>query len=134
MMKYKELRMLYILGIMFIIAIGGSTYFMMLGNFSKGLIALIFSFIIVIMILTKYKMHVKDTYAIVYIYYGITVLPMVISFKDIRDVSLVSRHKLKIQYLKTATVYIVDAISFYKELQEKLQLYKETTNNKKANS
>lgn len=116
--------MLCILVIMFVIAIGGGMYFLSINLTSRAIIAIVLSFLILIFIITRYHMRIDRDFLVAYVYKGLAILPIIIDFQDIKDVTLLSKHKLKISYPKTVTLYLLNAEAFHAELQEKLIAYK----------
>ncbi|MFV0393786.1 MAG: hypothetical protein ACK5LC_05260, partial [Coprobacillaceae bacterium] len=99
-MKYRELRMLCFMGLLFLIALAGSLYFFIDGNTSKGIIGLIISFIAIMTLLTKYRMRIDNDFVVVYVFRGIAILPILIDFKDITEVKLLSKHKMVLHHPK----------------------------------
>lgn len=124
-MKYKELRMLYIIGILFFIASGGAIYFLVLQNIKKAVIALVLSFIALTTLIARYRMAIYEDYMVVYVYKGIGILPIVIDFENIKEMTLLSKHKIQIEHTMMTKIYIVDAQAFYTECQEKIAVHKQ---------
>lgn len=131
-MKYKEYRMLIFSLIMFVIIISACIYFVLDHNKSKVIIGLILSFVILSMLTTKYNMKIFNDSILVYEFKGIGILPALIDYKDIKDVKLLSKHKLLVKHRSSSTLYIVNASEFYDELKENMQEYQEILKNNQA--
>ena len=127
-MKYKEFRML-IFSIIFFFVIGGvCVYFALDHNRSKVIIAVILSFVVLMMLTTKYNMKIFNDSMLVYEFKGIGILPALIDYKDVKEIKLVSKHKVKIKHKGISTLYILDAESFYEEVMENIEEYKKSVN------
>ena len=124
-MKYKEFRML-IFSIIFFFVIGGvCVYFALDHNRSKVIIGVILSFVVLMMLTTKYNMKIFNDSMMIYEYKGIGILPALVDYKDIKDVELISKHKIKIKHRTSSTLYILNAQEFYNELIERMNEYKD---------
>ena len=125
-MKYKEFRML-IFSIIFFFVIGGvCVYFALDHNRSKVIIGVILSFVVLMMLTTKYNMKIFNDSMLVYEFKGIGILPALIDYKDVKEIKLVSKHKVKIKHKGISTLYILDAESFYEEVMENIEEYKKS--------
>ena len=125
-MKYKEFRML-IFSIIFFFVIGGvCVYFALDHNRSKVIIGVILSFVVLMMLTTKYNMKIFNDSMLIYEFKGIGIMPALVDYKNIKDVTLISKHKVKIKHRGTSTLYILDAEAFYEELLENIKEYKDT--------
>ena len=58
----------------------------------------------------------------------IHILPALIDYKDVKEIKLVSKHKVKIKHKGISTLYILDAESFYEEVMENIEEYKKSVN------
>ena len=65
---------------------------------------------------------------LVYEFKGIGILPALIDYKDVKEIKLVSKHKVKIKHKGISTLYILDAESFYEEVMENIEEYKKSVN------
>ena len=50
-------------------------------------------------------------------------MPALVDYKNIKDVTLISKHKVKIKHKGISTLYILDAETFYEELLENIKEY-----------
>lgn len=123
-MKYKDLRMLIITGLLNVVVVAMMIYFAIDHNMKKMIIGLVIFFILIMMTLTKFNSHIFYDSMLVYEYKGIAILPKMIEYKDINQYELLSKHKLRIQHKGNTTLYLVDAEAFKKELDEKYLEYK----------
>ena len=94
-MKYKEFRMIIFSIIMFVLISGACVYFAIDHNKSKVIIGLILLFVLLSIITTKYNMKIFNDSMMIYEYKGIGILPALVDYKDIKDVELISKHKIK---------------------------------------
>ena len=124
-MKYKEFRMIIFSIIMFVLISGACVYFAIDLNKSKVIIGLILLFVLLSIITTKYNMKIFNDSMMIYEYKGIGILPALIDYKDIKDVELISKHKIKIKHRTSSTLYILNAQEFYNELMERMNEYKD---------
>lgn len=125
MMKYKEFRMIIFSIIMFVLISGACVYFAIDHNKSKVIIGLILLFVLLSIITTKYNMKIFNDSMMIYEYKGIGILPVLVDYKDIKDVELISKHKIKIKHRTSSTLYILNAQEFYNELIERMNEYKD---------
>lgn len=124
-MKYKEFRMIIFSIIMFVLISGACVYFAIVHNKSKVIIGLILLFVLLSIITTKYNMKIFNDSMMIYEYKGIGILPALVDYKDIKDVELISKHKIKIKHRTSSTLYILNAQEFYNELIERMNEYKD---------
>ena len=122
-MKYKEFRMIFFLACMFVLITGACIFFALDHNKSKVIIGLILLFVLLSMIVTKYNMKIFNDSMMIYEYKGIGILPALIDYKDIKDVELISKHKITVKHRSVSTLYILNAQEFYNELIEKMNEY-----------
>ena len=127
-MKYKEFRMIIFSIIMFVLISGACVYFAIDHNKSKVIIGLILLFVLLSIITTKYNMKIFNDSMLVYEFKGIGILPALIDYKDVKEIKLVSKHKVKIKHKGISTLYILDAESFYEEVMENIEEYKKSVN------
>lgn len=125
-MKYKEFRMLIFSIVLFFVVIGISIYFALIHNQSKVIIGIILSFVVIMMLTTKYNMRIFNDSVMIYEFKGIGILPALIDYRDIKEVKLISKHKVKIKHRGTSVLYILKADEFYDELLENINEYKKT--------
>ena len=127
-MKYKEFRMMIFSIVMFLLISGACVYFAIDHNKSKVIIGLILLFVLLSIITTKYNMKIFNDSMLVYEFKGIGILPALIDYKDVKEIKLVSKHKVKIKHKGISTLYILDAESFYEEVMENIEEYKKSVN------
>ena len=125
-MKYKEFRMLIFSIVFFFVIVGVCIYFALDHNRSKVIIGVILSFVVLMMLTTKYNMKIFNDSVLIYEFKGIGIMPALVDYKNIKDVTLISKHKVKIKHRGTSTLYILDAEAFYEELLENIKEYKDT--------
>lgn len=127
-MKYKEFRMLIFSIIFFFVIVGVCIYFALDHNRSKVIIGVILSFVILMMLTTKYNMKIFNDSMLVYEFKGIGIMLALVDYKDIKEVKLISKHKVKVKHKGSSMLYILDAESFYEELMENIEEYKKSVN------
>ena len=73
----------------------------------------------------RYNASVFEDGMLIYTFRGIGILPQMIEFKDLTAYELISKHKLQLGFKnKTKKIYLLDAKTFYQELDKKYQGYK----------
>lgn len=122
-MRYKEFRMLIISVVLFFVVIATTVYFAMIHNQSKMIIGIILSFVVLMMLTTKYNMRIFNDSMMIYEFKGIGILPALIDYKDIKEVKLVGKHKVIVKHRKVSTLYILNAQDFYDELMQNIDEY-----------
>ena len=122
-MKYKEFRMLIFSVVFFFVIIGVCIYCALDHNRSKVIIGVILSFVVLMMLTTKYNMKIFNDSVLIYEFKGIGIMPALVDYKNIKDVTLISKHKVKIKHKGISTLYILDAETFYEELLENIKEY-----------
>ena len=122
-MKYKEFRMLIFSVVFFFVIIGVCIYFALDHNRSKVIIGVILSFVVLMMLTTKYNMKIFNDSVLIYEFKGIGIMPALVDYKNIKDVTLISKHKVKIKHKGISTLDILDAETFYEELLENIKEY-----------
>ena len=127
-MKYKEFRMLIFSIVFFFVIIGVCIYFALDHNRSKVIIGVILSFVILMMLTTKYNMKIFNDSILIYEFKGIGIMPALVDYENIKEVTLISKHRVKIKHKGASMLYILDAESFYEELIENLTEYKKSVN------
>lgn len=127
-MKYKEYRILIITIIILIGVLGLSGYFIAVHNFKKLIISATLIFSTMLLLLSRYNMKLFDTSMIVYELKIIGILPIYIDYKDVKDVELLSKHRIVINHEYKSKVYITNAKAFYDELLEKIDNAKKKDN------
>ena len=127
-MKYKEFRMLIFSIVFFFVLIGVCIYFALDHNRSKVIIGVILSFVILMMLTTKYNMKIFNDSILIYEFKGIGIMPALVDYENIKEVTLISKHRVKIKHKGASMLYILDAESFYEELIENMKEYKKSVN------
>ena len=127
-MKYKEFRMLIFSIVFFFVIAGVCIYFALEHNRSKVIIGIILSFVILMMLTTKYNMKIFNDSMLIYEFKAIGIMPALVDYKNIEEVTLVSKHKVKVKHRSLSKLYILDAKSFYEELMENIEEYKKSVN------
>ncbi len=126
MMKYKEYRMFIFTIVFFIAIVIACFYFAMNNNMTKVIIGVILSLTIIIILSARYNMKIDKDFVLVYEFKGIGILPAIVDFKDIKEIELVSKHRLKLQHKNKSMLYLKDANSFYQELNQAIEEYKKS--------
>lgn len=127
-MKYKEFRMLIFSIVFFFVIIGVCIYFALDHNRSEVIIGVILSFVILMMLTTKYNMKIFNDSILIYEFKGIGIMPALVDYENIKEVTLISKHRVKIKHKGASMLYILDAESFYEELIENMKEYKKSVN------
>ena len=125
-MKYKEFRMLIFSIIFFFVIAITCIYFALDHNRSKVIVGVILSFVVLMMLTTKYNMRIFNDSMLIYEYKIIGILPAMIDYKDVQEIELVSKHKVRVRHRGTTMLYILDANSFYEEVMENINEYRKS--------
>lgn len=123
-MKFKEFRMLCINAVLLIIMIIGMFFLFSEGQVLRGLLGSFILLLMVVITLGKYTLKVFDDSLLGYEYKGIGIMPILIGYKDIKEIELVSTHKIKVEHAHKTTLYVTNAAVFYQEVQEKMKTNK----------
>ena len=123
MFKYKDLRMfvfsLFLIGL----CVFSGVYFR--HDRMKLVVLLLLAFSVIPTLLIRYNASVFEDGMLIYTFRGIGILPQMIEFKDLTAYELISKHKLQLGFKnKTKKIYLLDAKTFYQELDKKYQGYK----------
>lgn len=125
-MKFKEFRMLCINMTFFVLMIAGMVYFFLEKQFSRAIIGSVLVVIMATMILGKYTLKVFNDSLLGYQFKGIGIMPVLIEFNDIKDIRVVSKHRVCIEHKEKSIMYLVDAKAFCQEVEQKIKEYKKT--------
>lgn len=125
MFNYRELRMLIMTSLIFLIVNGLVGYAIINQNKTQIALGLILSFSSFLLVLTRYKMAVFNDSVMVYEFKGLAILPVLIEFDKIESVDLVSKHRLNIHHGKVSKIYVVNALKFHHEIKLQLKAYQE---------
>lgn len=123
-MKFKELRMFIFTSCLFLLTLSGTIYFIIEKSLARILIASLITFMILMMVLTRYNMKVFNDSLLGYEWIGIGIMPVLIEFKDIRNMKYLSKHKIQIEHTHKTILYVVNAEAFYQELEKHVEVYK----------
>jgi len=117
MLKYKDLRMLYISIMIIIICFISMLYFL---NDKIKFIIILFLFITILpTLILRFNAKIFDDAMMVYVFKGIGILPELINFEDIKDFKHISKHKIIITHKKISKLCIVNGNAFMQEFEEK---------------
>lgn len=123
MFKYKDLRMLIFSLFLIGLCVFSGIYFRY--DRMKLVIVLLLAFSVIPTLLIRYNASVFDDGMLIYTFRGIGILPQMIEFKDLTSYKLLSKHVLELNYQnKTQKIYLVNAIAFYKEIDDRFTQYK----------
>lgn len=121
MFRYKDLRMLVVSVLITLLCVAAMIYFI---HEKIKFLIVIFLFITTLpTMLFRYNAKVFHDSVMVYVFKGIAILPELINFTDIKDITFISKHRVTIQHKKVYRLYLVNAKEFYDELNEKYQQF-----------
>lgn len=115
-MKYKEFRMLIFLSLFFFVITGACIYFAIQHNNTKVIVGIILSFTVLMLLIGKYNMKIFNDSILIYELKIIGILPSLIEYQDIKEIELLSKHKIRITHKNISNIYVLDAKSFYEEV------------------
>lgn len=123
MFKYKDLRMVVISIILVVLCVFCGIYFRY--DRMKLIIVLLLALSVIPTLIVRFNASVFEDGMLIYTFRGIGILPQMIEFKDLASYKLLSKHVLELQSQnKTQKIYLVNAIAFYKELDDQFTQYK----------
>lgn len=123
MFKYKDLRMVVISIILVVLCVFCGIHFRY--DRMKLIIVLLLALSVIPTLIVRFNASVFEDGMLIYTFRGIGILPQMIEFKDLVSYKLLSKHILELQSQnKTQKIYLVNAIAFYKELDDRFIQYK----------
>ena len=123
MFKYKDLRMVVISIILVVLCVFCGIHFRY--DRMKLIIVLLLVLSVIPTLIVRFNASVFEDGILIYTFRGIAILPQMIEFKDLASYKLLSKHVLELQSQnKTQKIYLVNAIAFYKELDDRFTQYK----------
>ena len=123
MFKYKDLRMVVISIILVVLCVFCGIHFRY--DRMKLIIVLLLALSVIPTLIVRFNASVFEDGMLIYTFRGIGILPQMIEFKDLTSYKLLSKHVLELQSQnKTQKIYLVNAIAFYKELDDQFTQYK----------
>lgn len=123
MFKYKDLRMVVISIILVVLCVFCGIHFRY--DRMKLIIVLLLALSVIPTLIVRFNASVFEDGMLIYTFRGIGILPQMIEFKDLASYKLLSKHVLELQFQnKTQKIYLVNAIAFYKELDDQFTQYK----------
>ena len=123
MFKYKDLRMVVISIILVVLCVFCGIHFRY--DRMKLIVVLLLALSVIPTLIVRFNASVFEDGMLIYTFRGIGILPQMIEFKDLASYKLLSKHVLELQSQnKTQKIYLVNAIAFYKELDDRFIQYK----------
>lgn len=123
MFKYKDLRMVVISIILVVLCALSGIHFRY--DRMKLIVVLLLALSVIPTLIVRFNASVFEDGMLIYTFRGIAILPQMIEFKDLASYKLLSKHVLELQSQnKTQKIYLVNAIAFYKELDDQFTQYK----------
>ena len=123
MFKYKDIRMMFISILLLIFCLYAGIHFRY--DRMKLVVVLLLALGVLPTLLIRFNASVFEDGILVYFFKGIGFMPQMIEFKDLTVYSLNSKHQIELQFNQhTKNIYLVNATSFYEELDKKFNQYK----------
>ena len=123
MFKYKDLRMVVISIILVVLCVFSGIHFRY--DHMKLIVVLLLALSVIPTLIVRFNASVFEDGMLIYTFRGIAILPQMIEFKDLTSYKLLSKHVLELQSQnKTKKIYLVNAIAFYKEPDDRFTQYK----------
>ena len=123
MFKYKDLRMVIISIILVVLCVFSGIHFRY--DRMKLIVVLLLALSVIPTLVVRFNASVFEDGMLIYTFRGIAILPQMIEFKDLTSYSLNSKHQIELQFNNhTKNIYLVNATSFYEELDKKFNQYK----------
>lgn len=119
-MRFKELRGLGLALLLFFLDICLFYLGLIEANKMKLVIAILFSFIILLNLLTQYYIRVLTDCLLVYHAFAFVLLPCLVNFKDIQEIILKSKHHIILKTNKRPEhLYVFNGQKVYEILKER---------------
>lgn len=123
MFKYKDIRMMFISILLLIFCLYAGIHFRY--DRMKLVVVLLLALGVLPTLLIRFNASVFEDGILVYFFKGIGFMPQMIEFKDLTAYSLNSKHQIELQFNQhTKNIYLVNATSFYEDLDKKFNQYK----------
>lgn len=123
MFKYKDIRMMFISILLLIFCLYAGIHFRY--DRMKLVVVLLLALGVLPTLLIRFNASIFEDGILVYFFKGIGFMPQMIEFKDLTAYSLNSKHQIELQFNQhTKNIYLVNATSFYEELDKKFNQYK----------
>lgn len=123
MFKYKDLRMVVISVVLVALCVFSGIHFRY--DRMKLVVVLLLALSVIPTLIVRFNASVFEDGMLIYTFRGIGILPQMIEFKDLTSYKLLSKYVLELNYQnKTQKIYLVNAIAFYKELDDRFTQYK----------
>lgn len=123
MFKYKDIRMMFISILLLIFCLYAGIHFRY--DRMKLVVVLLLALGVLPTLLIRFNASVFEDGILVYFFKGIGFMPQMIEFRDLTAYSLNSKHQIELQFNQhTKNIYLVNATSFYEELDKKFNQYK----------
>lgn len=118
MKRFKELRMTIVCFIIFIGMIILSIVSMRNHQKLQMIIALLCSFIALMMLITRYKIVLFDDMMMIYEWKAIAMFPALIKYEDIKNVEIKSTYHLIVEHKKKSHIYVFNSQKFLEAYNE----------------
>lgn len=121
-MKFKEPRLLTICLIAFIGMVILAVKAAGAHETAKLIITLVLSLMALTMVMGRFNILVQDDFMLIYVFKYIGILPVMVDYKDVQEVKLLSKVKVQIKTDKHVyQTYIIHAEKFVRCLKEKTE-------------
>ncbi|MCD7948764.1 MAG: hypothetical protein LUG12_00695 [Erysipelotrichaceae bacterium] len=110
--SFKEFRMTLVCAILFILCLALALYCGMNHQMRRLIIALVLSFIALMMLTTRFRMIFFDDGIMIYQWKIMTMLPSFIDYKDIESMEQLSKHRVLIRHHLDTVVYVFNSEAF----------------------
>ncbi len=122
MKKFKELRLTIFILFLFV----GILFFSIQAIIKKdiSLIIITLTLLFVCFIVLKMSMYILDDCIMIYEYKWIGILPTIVQYADVKNVNVISKHRVQIVHQKKSIVYVFDSSKFVESLDKALDQYR----------
>lgn len=123
MKKFKEMISTCITLPFIGLGIGMCMRYIMIGATKQFIISLILVILMTLMMLFRFKIFLDQDYMVVYVWRYVGMVPMLIDYCDIKSVTQLSKHKIRIEHRTTSTIYLFNADGFMDSYEELKKAY-----------
>lgn len=115
-----ELRLLIMHGSFLLAALVAMLYSFISGDLARVLFCSIVIFVLFPIVFFKNKIRFYDDFCVLFSYKLIGILPIVVDYKDITNIEVISNYKVKVKHKYDCNVYVLNSGKFKNILEEKI--------------
>ncbi|MCI9049957.1 MAG: hypothetical protein HFF36_10030 [Coprobacillus sp.] len=110
--KFKEYRMFLLCIMMLCVFVGMAIYYFINKSMPRFIAMLIFSFIALTLVLGRFNIVLFDDSMILYEWKLAAMLPIIVDYKDIKNIEKRSKHCIIVEHKKKTNIYVFNSEKF----------------------